>query len=105
MTSMFSKKKAPFRKTVEVPKTAQDSIPFLEAYDNGLFLVAENKYTLIFAFENIDYALIRDSEQLEVYEKYVRLLNSLPPEVEYQEFIMNTEIDTEMLEKALIPLA
>ena len=108
MTSIFSnhsgKKKAPFRKTVEVPKTAQDSIPFIEAYDNRLFLVAENKYTLIFTFENIDYALIRDSEQVEVYEKYVRLLNSLPPEVEYQEFIMNTEIDTEMLEKALIPL-
>ena len=107
MTSIFSKlfgnKKAPFRKTVEIPKTAQDSIPFIEAYDNGLILVAENKYTLIFSFENIDYALIRDSEQIEVYEKYVRLLNSLPPEVEYQEFIMNTEIDMGMLERALIP--
>ena len=102
---MFSKKKAPFRKTVELPKTAQDSIPFIEAYDNGLFLVAENKYTLIFAFENIDYALIRDSEQTEVYEKYIALLNSLPPDVEYQEFIMNTEIDVSMLEKALIPPA
>ena len=106
MTSIFSKlggKKAPFRKTVELPKTAQDSIPFIEAYDNGLFLVDEDKYTLIFAFENIDYALIRDNEQLDVYNKYVRLLNSLPPDVEYQEFIMNAEIDTEMLEKALIP--
>lgn len=107
MTSIFSKlfgkKKAPFRKTVGLPKTAQDSIPFIEAYDNGLFLVDEDRYTLIFAFENIDYSLIRDSEQLDVYNKYIRLLNSLPPDVEYQEFIMNTEIDTEMLERALIP--
>ena len=58
MTSIFSKlfgkKKAPFRKKVELPKTAQDSIPFIEAYDNGLLLVDEEKYTLIFAFENID---------------------------------------------------
>ena len=109
MTSIFSKlfgkKKAPFRKKVEIPKTAQDSIPFIEAYDNGLLLVDEDKYTLIFAFENIDYSLIRDSEQIEVYDKYVRLLNSLPPDVEYQEFIMNTEIDISMLEKALIPPA
>ena len=107
MTSIFSKlfgkKKTPFRKTVELPKTAQDSIPFIEAYDNGLFLVDEDRYTLIFSFENIDYSLIRDSEQLDVYNKYIRLLNSLPPDVEYQEFIMNTEIDTEMLERALIP--
>ena len=109
MTSIFSKlfgkKKAPFRKKVELPKTAQDSIPFIEAYDNGLLLVDEEKYTLIFAFENIDYAFIRDSEQTEVYEKYIALLNSLPPDIEYQEFIMNTEIDVSMLEKALIPPA
>ena len=109
MTSIFSKlfgkKKAPFRKKVELPKTAQDSIPFIEAYDNGLLLVDEEKYTLIFTFENIDYALIRDSEQTEVYEKYIALLNSLPPDIEYQEFIMNTEIDVSMLEKALIPPA
>ncbi len=107
MTSVFSKlfgkKKAPFRKVTELPKTAQDSIPFIEAYDNGLLLVDEEKYTLIFAFENIDYALIRDSEQADVYDKYVKLLNSLPADVEYQEFIMNTEIDVSMLEKALIP--
>ena len=109
MTSIFSKlfgkKKAPFRKKVELPKTAQDSKPFIEAYDNGLLLVDEEKYTLIFTFENIDYALIRDSEQTEVYEKYIALLNSLPPDIEYQEFIMNTEIDVSMLEKALIPPA
>ena len=106
MISLFSKlfgKKAPYRKTVQLPKTAQDSIPFIEAYDNGLFLVDEDKYTLIFAFENIDYSLIRDSEQVEVYQKYIRLLNSLPTDIEYQEFIMNTEIDISMLEKALIP--
>ena len=96
---LFGKKKSPYRKTVELPKTAQDTIPF----DNGLFLVDEDKYTLIFGFENIDYSLIRDNEQLEIYNKYIRLLNSLPPDVEYQEFIMNTEIDTAMLERALIP--
>ena len=83
---LFGKKKSPYRKTVELPKTAQDTIPFIEAYDNGLFLVDEDKFTLIFGFENIDYSLIRDNEQLE-----------------YQEFIMNTEIDTAMLERALIP--
>ena len=66
MTFPFSKKdKSPFKTTTQLPKTAQDTIPFIEAYDNGLFLVDENKYTLIFAFENIDYVLIRDKEQEE----------------------------------------
>ena len=48
---LFGKKKSPYRKTVELPKTAQDTIPFMEAYDNGLFLVDEDKYTLIFGFD------------------------------------------------------
>ena len=99
----FKKKKSPYKKTTELPKTAQDTIPFIEAYDNGLFLVDENKYTIIFAFEDIDYILIRDSDQDDVYQKYIKLLNSLPTHVQYQEFIMNTEIDVEVLRKAIVP--
>lgn len=51
------------KKIVKLPKTAQDTIPFLEAYENGLFLVAENTYSLIFSFENIDYSLLRENEK------------------------------------------
>ena len=104
MNSLFSKKdKSPFKTTTQLPKTAQDTIPFIEAYDNGLFLVDENKYTLIFAFENIDYVLIRDKEQTESYNKYMKLLNSLPSDINYQEFMMNTEVDVDVLKKAVIP--
>lgn len=103
MMSLIFSKKSPFKKATELPKTAQDTIPFVEAYDNGLFLVDENKYTLVFAFENIDYLLIRDSEQEETYNKYMKLLNSLPTDINYQEFIMNAEIDIETLRKAVIP--
>ena len=55
---------------INLPKTAQDTIPFIEAYDNGLFRTGENTYTLIFEFENIDYALLRESEQKEKYNSY-----------------------------------
>lgn len=103
MSLPFFKNKVPFKKTTQLPKTAQDTIPFIEAYDNGLFLVDENKYTLIFAFENIDYVLIRDKEQEESYNKYMKLLNSLPSDISYQEFLMNTEVDVSVLKKAVIP--
>ena len=100
---LFGKNKSPFKTTTQLPKTAQDTIPFIEAYDNGLFLVDENKYTLIFAFENIDYVLIRDKEQTDSYNKYMKLLNSLPSDINYQEFMMNTEVDVDVLKKAVIP--
>lgn len=57
MMNLFSKQSNAFlgNKKAKVPKTAQDTIPFIEVYENGLFLTGENTYTLIFAYNNIDY--------------------------------------------------
>ncbi|MDR0828516.1 MAG: hypothetical protein LBN95_00175, partial [Prevotellaceae bacterium] len=85
------------------PKSAQDTIPFLECYDNGLFLAAPDTYTLVFAFENLDYALYRDSEQEEVHKNYIKMLNALPLDVTYQEFLMNSKTNTDKLQRTLIP--
>ena len=103
---IFKKKKenkSLFSDGMKIPKTAQDTIPFWEVYENGIFLVGEEKYTLIFSFENLDYKLLRDNEQLDIYEGYQKLLNALPTDVHYQEFIMNSEINATQLRKAMIP--
>lgn len=100
----ISKKGAFFGKSMKIPKTAQDTIPFIEAYDNGLFLVEDSgKYTIIFAYDNMDYSLMRDDEQKEIYGKYTKLMNALPSDIEYQEFIMNCKIDPEKLREILVP--
>lgn len=92
-----------YEKKVAVPKTAQDTIPFIEAYDNGLLLVDENAYTLIFSFENLDYSLLREEEQRELYDEYMKLMNALPVDISYQEFIMNDSINKQKLHDAMIP--
>ena len=103
--SVFSKKPSDFlgKRKARVPKTAQDTIPFIEAYENGLFLTGKDTYTLIFAYNNIDYFLFRDDEKEDIYEKYMRLLNALPSDIEYQEFTMNTEVDSDVLYRTLLP--
>lgn len=106
--SLFGKKKSNaspgfYERKVEVPHTAQDTIPFIEAYDNGIFLVAENVYTLIFAFENLDYTLLREEEQRELYRDYQKLMNALPIDIDYQEFIMNDSINVEKLRSTIMP--
>ncbi|MBR3043981.1 MAG: DUF87 domain-containing protein [Oscillospiraceae bacterium] len=92
-----------YEKKVTVPQTAQDTIPFIEAYDNGIFLVDENVYTLVFAFENLDYTLLREEEQLALYRDYQKLMNALPVDIDYQEFIMNDSINVEKLRQTLMP--
>ena len=32
---------------MKIPRTAQDTVPFWEVYENGIFLVGEEEYTLI----------------------------------------------------------
>ena len=90
-------------KKAVIPKTAQKTIPFQEAYENGLFLNYDGSYSLIFSFENIDYSLFRDEEKQEVYKKYTQLMNSFSPDVNVQEFVMNTDIDTTTLRETLMP--
>ncbi|HJI56807.1 MAG: hypothetical protein ACLSGX_08345 [Pseudoruminococcus massiliensis] len=104
-SNIFSKKQNNIFGNIKakVPKTAQDTIPFIEAYENGLFLTGENTYTLIFAYNNIDYFLFRDDEKEDIYEKYMRLLNTLPSDIEYQEFTMNTEVNSDVLYRTLLP--
>ena len=74
------------------------------AYENGLFLNYDGSYSLIFSFENIDYSLFRDEEKQEIYKKYTHLINSFSPDVNVQEFIMNTDIDTATLKGTLMPV-
>ena len=81
------------KRKVKIPKNAQDTIPFIEVYENGLFLIEENTYTLVFAFENIDYNLLREHEQQDIYEKYTSIINAIPTDIEYQEFLMNASAD------------
>ena len=95
-SSCFPKKFLGAKKAV-IPKTAQKTIPFQEAYENGLFLNYDGSYSLIFSFENIDYSLFRDEEKQEVYKKYTQLMNSIPTDIKLQEFLMNTDIDTDIL--------
>ena len=79
-------------KKAVIPKTAQKTIPFQEAYENGLFLNYDGSYSLIFSFENIDYSLFRDEEKQEVYKKYTQLMNSIPTDIKLQEFTITERL-------------
>ena len=89
-------------KKAVIPKTAQKTIPFQEAYENGIFLNYDGSYSLIFSFENIDYSLFRDEEKQEIYKKYTQLINTIPTDIHFQEFLMNTDVDTETLTETLL---
>ena len=69
----LKKKKAP-RKT---PRTSQDTLPYIAAYENGAFQTEPGRFTKTFAFDDISFKTKSDEEQNEIYEFYMKFLNSL----------------------------
>ena len=66
-------------------RSAQDSIPFREWYENKIFRLDDNTYSLICAFDNAGYLSKTDSEKERKYNAYRALLCELPAGVHYEE--------------------
>lgn len=96
-----TKKKSP----LEVPKTAQDSIPYMGVYENGIIQVDENSYSKAYVIPDMNF-LIEDTEkQKETFGSFMELLGSFGPEVHIQQVIFNKTIKHAELErKVLIPM-
>lgn len=96
-----TKKKSP----LEVPKTAQDSIPYMGVYENGIIQVDENSYSKAYVIPDMNF-LIEDTEkQKGTFGNFMELLGSFGPEVHIQQVIFNKTIKHAELErKVLIPM-
>lgn len=83
------------------PKTSQETIPFSEIYENGIVRI-NNTFSLVFRIKNIDYRMLRDTEKDSVYNHYITYINSMPTNINYQEFLMNSAFDFKALQNALL---
>ena len=61
----------------EVPKKVQDMIPVRTIWSDGVFLVGKNKYSKMFKFEDINYAVASREDKEAMFLEYSELLNSL----------------------------
>lgn len=73
--------------------TAQQAVPFLEWYENGLFRVTETRYCIVCSFTNAGYLSKTDTEQMRKYESYRTALASLPTYIHYEEIVSNRPVD------------
>ena len=90
----------------KIKKTAQDTIPFAEIYENGLILNKRVKgketFSITFSVSNINYLMQKETDKKKKLEQYMLTLNSLPQDITYQELCLNVPMDTTDLEKTVI---
>lgn len=87
--------------------TAQKTIPFVEQYENSMFLVENKKgkeiYSLCFSFDNTNYSVLTEEKKLKINLPYQAIFNSLSPDVCYQEIYLNKPIESDRLHNLLAP--
>ena len=61
----------------KIPRGVQDTIPVQAIYEDGIFLVGRNKYSKMFRFDDINYAVASRDDKEAMFLEYSELLNSL----------------------------
>lgn len=61
----------------KTPKSIQETIEIMAVAENGIFEVAKNHYSKSYRFRDINYTTTKEEEQIDVFERYCKFLNSL----------------------------
>ena len=59
-----------------IPKSVQEVIPIKKIYFDGIFLVGKNKYSIMYRFTDINYAVASKEDKETMFLDYSELLNS-----------------------------
>lgn len=85
----------------EVPRTAQQSIPFDRMFQNGICRVGTDYYTKTIEFQDINYQLALQEDKTEIFEEWCSFLNFFDSSVQFELSFMNMATDAEQFEKSI----
>ena len=87
-----------------IPKGVQDIIPIQAIYEDGIFLVGKGKYSKMFRFDDINYAVASRDDKEAMFLEYSELLNSLDSGATTKLTINNRKLNrTDFEQKILLP--
>ena len=83
------------------PHTAQQTIPYLQMYPDGICRVTEKKYSKSLVFEDINYQLAQADDKTAIFENWCDFLNYFDASVSVQLSFINQGTQREQAEKAI----
>jgi len=94
-TDGFSELKKASEPLYKTPKSIQETIEIMKIAENGIFEVAKNRFSKCYRFQDINYTTTNEGEQIDIFERYCKFLNSL--DVSFKITINNKNKDMEDL--------
>ena len=84
-----------------IPKTTQDTIPYIADYEEGLFEIEPNKYSKVIRIKDINYLVAKEEEQISIFCKYGEFLNYFSEEMNVAITINNKVVSINEQEKQI----
>lgn len=79
----------------KTPKSIQQTIEIMKVAENGIFEVARNRFSKCYRFQDINYTTTNETEQIDIFERYCKFLNSF--DVSFKITINNKNKDMEQV--------
>ena len=79
-------------------KTVQQTIPYLEVYDNGMFLNEPGAYSRTYSFADMNFETESEDAKESIMEEFKKVLNKFGPNVTVQYNIINSQVPINILE-------
>ncbi|MGN0154186.1 MAG: VirB4-like conjugal transfer ATPase, CD1110 family [Lachnospiraceae bacterium] len=76
-TDGFTELKKASEPLYKTPKSIQETIEIMKVATNGIFEVSKNHYSKCYRFTDINYTTTNEEEQIDIFERYCKFLNSL----------------------------
>lgn len=86
----------------KIPKGVQDIIPVQVIYEDGIFQVGKNKFSKMFRFDDINYAVASRDDKEGMFLEYCELLNSLDSGATTKLTINNRRVNQKQIKDYLL---
>lgn len=93
-------------KKLQIPKTAQDTIPYLRVYpDTGIIETEQGEFTKSYLLDDVNYQVAKDEEQTAMFLKYAEFMNAFDPSTRFQITVNQKNINLAEFEaETMLPL-
>ncbi len=87
---------------LDVPKTAQESIPYMGVYEDGVFQLDVNHFSKMYTIPDVNFLISDTNTQKDIFGKFMELLGSFGPEIHIQQVIYNKTVKPSELEEKVL---
>jgi len=85
-----------------IPRSTQQSIPYIADYIEGMFEVSPNKYSKMFKLQDVNYSIAAESDQVEIFCKLGEFYNYFSEDAVVQLVVDNRYISLEEQERRIL---